>query len=72
MRLYRTGKVAEMLRCKCSLIADRDVVSSWNIRLKGLKSLKIDVGSTVPPESPPMKKGGREGYPLRKHHIQQK
>ena len=43
-----------LLKCKCGLIADRDVVGSWNIRLRGLKSLKIDVGSTVPPESPSM------------------
>ena len=44
-----------LLKCECGLIADRDVVGSWNIRLRGLKSLKIDVGSSVPPESPSMK-----------------
>ena len=43
-----------LLKCECGLIADRDVVGSWNIRLRDLKSLKIDVGSPVPPESPPM------------------
>ena len=44
-----------LLKCECGLIADRDVVGSWNIRLRGLKSLKMDVGSSVPPESLPMK-----------------
>ena len=44
-----------LLKCECGLIADRDVVGSWNIRLRGSKSLKIDVGNPVPPESPPMK-----------------
>ena len=39
------------MKCECGLIADRDVVGSWNIRLRGLK---IDVGSSVPPESPSM------------------
>ncbi len=43
-----------LLKCECGLIADRDVVGSWNIRLRCLKSLKIDVGSSVPPESPSM------------------
>jgi len=43
-----------LLKCECGLIADRDVVGSWNIRLRGSKSLKIDVGSSVPPESPSM------------------
>jgi len=43
------------LECECGLVADRDVIGSWNIRLRGLKSLKIDVGSPAPPESPPMK-----------------
>jgi len=43
-----------LLKCECGLIADRDAVGSWNIRLRGLKSLKIDVGSSVPPESPSM------------------
>jgi len=42
------------LKCECGLVADRDVIGSWNIRLRGLRSLKIDVGSTVPPESPSM------------------
>ena len=36
------------------MIADRDVVGSWNIRLRGLK---IDEGSSVPPESQPMSGG---------------
>ena len=40
-----------LLKCECGLIADRDVVGSWNIRLRGLK---INVGSPVPPESPSM------------------
>ncbi len=44
-----------LLKCECGLIADRDVVGGWNIRLRGLKLLKIDVGSPVPPESPSMK-----------------
>ena len=43
-----------LLKCECGLIADRDIVVSWNIRLRGLKSLKIDVGRPVSPESPPM------------------
>ena len=43
-----------LLKCECGLIADRDVVGSWNIRLRGSKSLKIDVGSPVPLESPSM------------------
>ena len=43
-----------LLKCECGLIADRDIVGSWNIRLRGLKSLKIDVGRPVSPESPPM------------------
>ncbi|MPW40078.1 transposase, partial [Thermococcus sp. 101 C5] len=37
----------------------RDVVGSWNIRLKALKMW----GVSVPPESPPMKTGG--GKPTR-------
>ena len=50
-----TMKVVRLkLRDVRGLIADRDVVGSWNIRLRGLKSLKIDVGSPVPPESPSM------------------
>ncbi len=44
-----------LLKCKCGLVADRDVIGSWNIRLRGLELLKIDVGSSVPPESPSMK-----------------
>ena len=32
--------------------ADRDVIGSWNIRLRGLK--QIDVASPVPAESPSM------------------
>ncbi len=41
------------LKCKkCRLIADRDIIGTWNIRLRGLK--QIDVGSPVPPESPSM------------------
>jgi len=49
-----------MLKCKrCGLIADRDVIGAWNIRLRGLK--KIDVASPVPAESLPMKpEGGKE------------
>ncbi len=43
-----------VLKCsKCGFEADRDVVGSWNIRLRGLKMW----GVTVPPESPPMKMG---------------
>ncbi len=53
-----------LLKCKCGLEADRDVVGSWNIRLRGLKSLKIDVGSSVPPESPPMKPEAGRTSPL--------
>jgi len=46
-----------VLRCrKCGLETDRDVIGSWNIRLKALKMW----GVTVPPESLPMKpEGGR-------------
>ncbi|AAL81139.1 transposase [Pyrococcus furiosus DSM 3638] len=43
-----------VLKCKCGFEADRDVVGSWNVRLKALKMW----GVTVPPESHPMKKGG--------------
>lgn len=47
-----------MLKCKkCSLIADRDVIGAWNIRLRDLE--KIDVQSSVPRESFPMKPEGR-------------
>ena len=28
-----------LLKCKCGLIADRDVIGSWNIRLKALKDI---------------------------------
>ena len=51
---YRT------MKCKgCGLIADRDIIGAWNIRLRGLE--KIDVASPVPAESLPMKpEGGRE------------
>ncbi|WP_456394434.1 RNA-guided endonuclease InsQ/TnpB family protein [Thermococcus sp.] len=45
-----------VLSCKCGFEADRDVVGSWNIRLRALKMW----GVTVPPESPPMKmRGGK-------------
>nr|HDO80464.1 transposase [Candidatus Bathyarchaeota archaeon] len=49
-----------LLKCECGLIADGDVIGSWNIMLRGLKT---NVGSPVPPESPPMKmgEGGEEG-----------
>ncbi len=44
-----------VLECKrCGLIADRDVVGSWNIRLRALKMW----GVSVPPESHPMKPRG--------------
>jgi len=43
-----------ILRCECGFEADRDVVGSWNIRLKALKMW----GASVPPESQPMKEGG--------------
>ncbi|NJE62103.1 RNA-guided endonuclease TnpB family protein [Thermococcus sp. 21S7] len=43
-----------VVKCSnCGFEADRDVVGSWNIRLKALKMW----GVTVPPESPTMKKG---------------
>ena len=43
------------LKCRrCGFKANRDVVGSWNIRLKALKMW----GASVPPESPPMKMGG--------------
>jgi len=48
-----------VLKCKCGFEADRDVVGSWNIRLRALKMW----GVPVPPESPPMKMGG--GIPIR-------
>jgi|Deesub1362B_J571_1020462.scaffolds.fasta_scaffold08958_2 putative transposase len=53
-----------ILKCKrCGLIADRDIIGAWNIRLRGLK--QIDVASPVPAESLPMKtEGGKET----KHH----
>lgn len=40
------------LKCACGLVANRDIVGSWNIRLKGLELKKIDVGSPVPPRKP--------------------
>ena len=44
-----------VVKCSnCGFEADRDVVGSWNIRLKALKMW----GVSVPPESPPMKLGG--------------
>jgi len=43
-----------VLKCECGFEADRDVVGSWNIRLKALKMW----GVSVPPESQPMKTGG--------------
>ncbi|NJE26939.1 transposase, partial [Thermococcus sp. MV5] len=44
-----------VLKCSnCGFEADRDVVGSWNIRLKALKMW----GVSVPPESQPMKMGG--------------
>ncbi|MDK2784094.1 MAG: putative transposase, partial [Thermococcaceae archaeon] len=43
-----------VLKCRCGFEADRDVVGSWNIRLKALKMW----GVSVPPESQPMKTGG--------------
>ncbi len=44
-----------VLKCSnCGFEADRDVVGSWNIRLRGLKMW----GVSVPPKSPPMKIGG--------------
>ncbi len=44
-----------VLKCpNCGFEADRDVVGSWNIRLRALKMW----GVSVPPESPPMKMGG--------------
>ncbi|HDH44992.1 MAG TPA: transposase [Thermococcus sp.] len=50
-----------VLKCKkCGFEADRDVVGSWNICLKALKMW----GVSVPPESPPMKTGRKETYPL--------
>ena len=43
-----------VLKCsKCGFEADRDVVGSWNIRLRSLKMW----GVTVPPESWPMSRG---------------
>ncbi|ACS90787.1 MAG: IS200/IS605 family element transposase accessory protein TnpB [Thermococcus sp.] len=44
-----------VLKClNCGFEADRDVVGSWNVRLRALKMW----GVSVPPESPPMKMGG--------------
>jgi len=53
-----------MLKCKrCGLIADRNIIGTWNIRLRGLK--QIYVASSVPAESLPVKpEGGKET----KHH----
>ena len=45
-----------VLKCECGFEADRDVVGSWNVRLRALKMW----GVPVPPESPPMKlRGGK-------------
>jgi|GEM_PF-3620597 len=30
-----------MLKCSCGLRMDRDLVGSWNIRLKGLEALEM-------------------------------
>lgn len=49
-RLSPNGQ--RLLKCECGLVADRDVVGSWNVRLRGLKALKMDVGSPVPPRKP--------------------
>jgi len=44
-----------ILKCEnCGLEADRDVVGSWNIRLKALRMWR----GSVLPESQPMKTGG--------------
>ena len=44
-----------VLKCSnCGFEADRDVVGSWNIRLRALKMWEVPVS----PESPPMKMGG--------------
>ena len=44
-----------VLKCSnCGFEADRDVIGSWNVRLRGLKMW----GVSVPPESQPMKMGG--------------
>jgi len=49
-----------IVKCSnCGFEADRDVVGSWNIRLRALKMW----GVSVPPESHPMKMGG--GKPTR-------
>ncbi|MCD6538456.1 IS200/IS605 family accessory protein TnpB-related protein, partial [Candidatus Bathyarchaeota archaeon] len=32
-----------LLKCKCGLEVDRDVVGSWNIRLRGLKMWRVSV-----------------------------
>ncbi|NJE61231.1 zinc ribbon domain-containing protein, partial [Thermococcus sp. 21S7] len=43
-----------VVKCSnCGFEADRDVVGSWNVRLRALKMW----GVTVPPESPTMKTG---------------
>ncbi|AHF79639.1 IS element ISTsi1 orfB trasposase [Thermococcus paralvinellae] len=47
-----------ILECSnCGLKTNRDVIGSWNIRLKALKMW----GVSVPPESQPMKTGGWKG-----------
>jgi len=40
-RMLRDNR--RMLKCNCGLRMDRDLVGSWNIRLKGLKALGIGV-----------------------------
>ncbi len=42
-----------ILKCKCGFEADRDIIGSWNIRLRALKMW----GVPVPPESQPMSRG---------------
>ncbi len=39
-----------LLKCECGLVANRDVIGGWNIRLRGLKS-KINVGAPFPPKA---------------------
>lgn len=40
-----------VMKCRCGFEADRDVIGSWNIRLRALKMW----GASVPPESPSIK-----------------
>lgn len=55
-----------VLKClNCGLEADRDVVGSWNIRLKALKMWRV----TVPPRKPSNETERREEQPYEVYEL---